>query len=104
MSFAREASRIVALDGEYIHIMPTSAEHHPTTQKMFDAPGKVTTVHFSSVVGCKVSRRHPKMFRVVVFKERESKRYDFEAGSASEAGEIVREIKKGVEKFQESGL
>jgi hypothetical protein len=105
MSFAREASRILALDGEYIHIMPTSADHHPTTQqKVFDAPGKVTTVHFSSVVGSKVSRRHPKTFRLVVYKERESKRYDFEAVSASEAAEIVAEIKRGLARFQETGL
>lgn len=104
MSFAREASRVLTLDGEYIHIMPTSAEHHPTTQKVFEAPGKVTTVHFSSVVGSKVSRRHPKTFRLVVYKERESKRYDFEAVSASEAAEIVMEIKKGVNRFQETGL
>jgi hypothetical protein len=37
------------------------------------------------------------MFRVVVFKERESKRYDFEATSSEEAAEIVDEIRKGVE-------
>ncbi|KIW02133.1 uncharacterized protein PV09_06621 [Verruconis gallopava] len=102
MSFAREASRILALDGEYIHIMPSSSEHHPTNQKLFEGTGKVTTIHFSSVVGCKVSRRHPKTFRLVVYKERESKRYDFEAVSASEAAEIVAEIKKGVNKFQEN--
>lgn len=104
MSFAREAARVLALDGEYIHIMPGSSEHHPTTQKVFEGTGKVTTMHFSSVVGCKVSRRHPKTFRLVVFKERESKRYDFEAASASEAAEIVMEIKKGVNKFQETRI
>jgi hypothetical protein len=105
MSFAREASRILALDGDYIHIMPSSSEHHPTTkEKVFDAPGKVTTIHFSSVVGSKVSRRHPKTFRLVVYKERESKRYDFEAVGAGEAAEIVLEIKRGVARFQERGM
>ena len=48
-----------------------------------------------------MSKKHPKMFRVIVFKERETKRYDFEAQSVDEAVEIVREIKKGVERFQE---
>jgi len=104
MSFSSSSSRVLALDGEYMHIMPTSAEHHPATAKLFEAPGKVTTVHFSSVVGSKVSRRHPKMFRVLVYKERETKRYDFEAMSGQEAHEIVREIKRGVEKFQEGAL
>jgi hypothetical protein len=49
------------------------------------------------VIGCKVSRKHIRMFRVTVFKERESKRYDFEAASADEAMEIVMEIRKGME-------
>ncbi|EON64433.1 hypothetical protein W97_03664 [Coniosporium apollinis CBS 100218] len=100
MSFSSSSSRILALDGEYMHIMP--AENHPnTTNKIFEAPAKTTTVPFSSIVGSKVSRRHPRMFRVVVFKERETKRYDFEASSQAEAAEIVREIKKGVERFNE---
>jgi hypothetical protein len=101
MSFSSSSSRVLALDGEYLHIMPSSGEHHPTGTRLFEAPGKVTTVPFSSVVGSKVSRRHPKTFRVVVFKERETKRYDFEASSAAEASEIVREVKKGINKFQE---
>jgi hypothetical protein len=102
MSFSSSSSRILALDGEYMHIMP--GENAGGTKTLFEAPPKTTTVHFSSVVGSKVSRRHPRMFRVVVFKERETKRYDFEAASQSEAMEIVREIKKGVERFQEGVL
>jgi hypothetical protein len=104
MSFSSSSARVLALDEEYMHIMPSSAEHHPTTTKIFEAPGKVTTVHFSSVVGSKVSRRHPRMFRVVVYKERETKRYDFEASTGHEAHEIVRQIKRGVEKYQEGVL
>jgi hypothetical protein len=104
MSFSSSSARVLALDEEYMHIMPSSAEHHPTAAKLFEAPGKVTTVHFSSVVGSKVSRRHPRMFRVVVYKERETKRYDFEAATGHEAHEIVRQIKKGVEKYQEGVL
>ncbi|KAF2126162.1 stress-activated map kinase-interacting protein-like protein [Dothidotthia symphoricarpi CBS 119687] len=91
MSFASSTARILALDNEYIHIMPGEKT----------GEGKTTTVHFSSVVGSKVSKKHPRMFRVIVFKERETKRYDFEAGGVEEAGEIVREIKRGVGRFQE---
>jgi hypothetical protein len=105
MSFSSSSARILALDEEYMHIMPTSAEHHPTAQNpnstakgLFEAPGKVTTVHFSSVVGSKMSRRHPRMLRVDVFKEKETKRYDFEASSAEEAREIVGEVRRGVER------
>ncbi|KAF2465823.1 stress-activated map kinase-interacting protein-like protein [Lindgomyces ingoldianus] len=99
MSFASSTSRILALDNEYMHIMP--GESQANTKALFEAQPKTTTVHFSSIVGSKVSKKHPRMFRVIVFKERETKRYDFEATSHEEAVEIVREIKMGVERFQE---
>ena len=33
--------------------------------KMVEGDGKTTTVHFSNVVGCKVSRKHPTNFKVL---------------------------------------
>ena len=56
-------------------------------------------VAFSMIVGCEVSRRHPKSLRVVVAREggQEQKRYDFEAINAIEAEEIVEEIRKGMQ-------
>jgi hypothetical protein len=101
MSFASSTSRILALDNEYVHIMPGESKTGARGGFGVEGQGKTTTVHFSSVVGSKVSKKHPKMFRVIVFKERETKRYDFEAQSEEEAVEIVREIKRGVERFQE---
>ncbi|KAF2100423.1 hypothetical protein NA57DRAFT_37284 [Rhizodiscina lignyota] len=101
MSFSSSSSRVLALDGEYLHIMPSQEGHGAGGKGLLEAPGKTTTVHYSSVVGCKVSRRHPRMLSVHVYKEKETKRYDFEARSQPEANEIIREIKKGVERFQE---
>jgi len=104
MSFASSTSRILALDNEYMHIMPGESGAKAGVRgggAWVEAQGKTTTVHFSSVVGSKVSKKHPKMFRVIVFKERETKRYDFVASSTDEAVEIVREVKRGVERFQE---
>ncbi|CBX97315.1 similar to stress-activated map kinase-interacting protein [Plenodomus lingam JN3] len=104
MSFASSTSRILALDNEYMHIMPGESGAKAGVRgggAWVEGQGKTTTVHFSSVVGSKVSKKHPKMFRVIVFKERETKRYDFEASTGDEAVEIVREIKRGVERFQE---
>ncbi|KAF1830903.1 stress-activated map kinase-interacting protein-like protein [Decorospora gaudefroyi] len=95
MSFASSTSRVLALDNEYIHIMPGESKTRVEGQ------GKTTTVHFSSVIGSKVSKKHPKMFRLIVFKETETKRYDFVAQTGDEAVEIVREIKRGVGRFQE---
>jgi hypothetical protein len=93
MSFSSSSARIIMLDGEFMHIMPSEGP-----KAMWEmTQGKVTTIPFSSVVGCKVSRKHPRMFCVTVFKERESKRYDFEAITPDEAAEIVEEIRKGME-------
>lgn len=39
-------------------------------------------------------------FQIVVFKERESKRYDFEAQTVTEAAEIVDEVNKGMQPYQ----
>lgn len=59
MSFSSSHQRILLMDGEYIHIMPGE-----TGKTLFDTGAKTTTIPYSSVVGCKVSRRHPKTFRV----------------------------------------
>lgn len=56
MRFAGLNERLFVIDGEYIHIMPSSN----------DGKSKTTTVHFSNVIGCKLSRRHPSQFKVRV--------------------------------------
>ncbi|KAF1812641.1 hypothetical protein P152DRAFT_458457 [Eremomyces bilateralis CBS 781.70] len=99
MSFSSSSARIMALDGEYLHLMP-SESGAGGTKALFDVNAKTSAMHYSTIVGCKVSRRHPRMFRVIIYRERESKRYDFEAQSRAEAVEIVDEIKTGVRKFQ----
>ncbi|KAI9826344.1 MAG: hypothetical protein M1832_000261 [Thelocarpon impressellum] len=97
MSFMPTHERILAIDGEYLHVMP--GETGKST--IFDSGAKTTTIHFSSIIGCKSSRKHPSNFTVVVLKAKESKRYDFEAQNAAEAAEIVEDIKKRVEPFSE---
>ncbi|KAK3357403.1 stress-activated map kinase interacting protein 1-domain-containing protein [Lasiosphaeria hispida] len=89
------AEKLFAIDGEYVHIMPASGG------KMVESDGKTTTVHFSNVVGCKVSRKHPTNFKLVVYKATESKRYDFVTSSPESAAEIVRELKKGISPYRE---
>ncbi|KAI1007758.1 hypothetical protein K3495_g472 [Podosphaera aphanis] len=94
MRFVGMNERILAIDGEYLHIMPASAG-----KTLFEGQGKTTTVHFSNIVGCKITRRHPTNFKIVIFKTTETKRYDFEAKRADEAAEIVFEIKKGISPY-----
>ncbi|TRX91766.1 hypothetical protein FHL15_007319 [Xylaria flabelliformis] len=90
MRFVGLNERIVAIDGEYVYIMPSSGG------KVTREGGKRTTVHFSNVIGCNMSRRHPSNFKLLVFRDSETKRYDFEAKNSQEATEIVREMKKGI--------
>ncbi|KAF1990973.1 hypothetical protein K402DRAFT_409864 [Aulographum hederae CBS 113979] len=93
MSFSSSSARTLSVDGEYMYIMPLEG-----------GAGKIITVHFSSVVGAKVSRKHPKTFRVEVYKDKEqNKRYDFDAQSHAEAQEVVREIRAGADRFDGSG-
>ncbi|GAP89271.2 putative stress-activated map kinase-interacting protein [Rosellinia necatrix] len=90
MRFVGLNERIIAIDGEYVYIMPSSGG------KVAREGGKTTTVHFSNVIGCNMSRRHPSNFKLLVFRDSETKRYDFEAKGSQEAAEIVREMKKGI--------
>lgn len=100
MSFAPSHPRTLLLENEYLHILP-GEEKAGASKTIFDTTvGKTTTVPFGNVVGSKVSRRHPKSFRVLVFKERETKRYDFEAGNPGEAAEIVNEIQAKIKPLQ----
>ena len=99
MSFNSSSSRILAIENDYIHVMP--CENTGGTKVLFDSTPKTVTAHFSSIVGSQVSRRHPRNFRVMIYRERETKRYDFEAANENEAHEIVGEIQAGMEKHQD---
>ena len=94
MSFTPSHQRILLLDEDYMHILPAE-----TGKTLFDNSGKSTMVPFSMIVGCKVSRKHPKSFRVIIFEERGTKRYDFEAQNTGEAVEIVAELQKAMEPY-----
>lgn len=59
MRFAGLNERLFVIDGEYIHIIPSS-----NGKAVTDSSSKTTTVHFSNVIGCKLSRRHPSHFKV----------------------------------------
>lgn len=97
MSFAPSHQRVLLMDEDYMHILPGE-----TGKTLFDNSGKTSRVPFSMIVGCKVSRRHPKTFRVIILRDKdEQKRYDFEAQTVSDAAEIVDEIRKGMEPYDQ---
>ncbi|KAL0077648.1 stress-activated map kinase interacting protein 1-domain-containing protein, partial [Phycomyces blakesleeanus] len=66
------------IDGDYIHLMP------PEHKGMFDSV-KTTSFHVSAIRTCKVSKKLPSHFKIVVMKERDYKTYALEAESAKEA-------------------
>lgn len=47
-----------------------------------------------------IGGRGPKKKQVIIFRERETKRYDFEALTVNDASEIVEEIIRGMEPYQ----
>ena len=59
MSFTPSHQRVLLMDEDYMHILPGE-----TGKTLFDSSVKTSRVPFSMIVGCKVSRRHPKTFRV----------------------------------------
>lgn len=59
MSFAPSHQRVLLMDEHHMHIFPAE-----TSKTRFDSSAKTSRVPFSMMVGCKVSRRHPKTFRV----------------------------------------
>ena len=112
LSFAPSDPRTLIISPEYLQILPAAP---PNTPGFIGGPGgaggggagKVTNVPMRSIVGVKVSRKHPKIVRVLVFKAgggaaggAEIKRYDLECESAGVAAEIVGDVRgalKGLE-------
>ena len=104
MSFAPSHPRTLQLGDESLIILPGDlggggAGAGDARSALLDPGAKTTPVPYSLIVGCKVSLRNPKSFRVVYFRGRDTKRYDFEAQTAAESAEIVREIRKGMEHY-----
>ena len=101
MYFAGSQQRILLLDEDCFHILPPEIASKGMLLDASASSKDVRRIPFMMIVGCKVSRRHPKSLRVVVAREggQEQKRYDFEATSADEASEIVHEIRRSVEMY-----
>ncbi|GIZ45606.1 hypothetical protein CKM354_000876500 [Cercospora kikuchii] len=93
LSFAATHPRTLIITPEYMTIMPAAPD------SLAAPTGKVTNVPMTSVIGAKVSRKHPKMVRILVYREKETKRYDFEAANHREAEEIVADVRRGMEVF-----
>lgn len=95
MSFIQRHERVLALDGEYVHIMPSD------DRAWYDYSPKTSTFHISQMIKCKMSRKIQNNFKVVVVKSTGvTKRYDLEAMNSTQAHEIVAKLKGLLSSYQ----
>ena len=101
ISFTSSQQRVLLLDEEFLHILPSDIISRAALVEPAANSKATRRIPFSMIVGCKVNRRHPRSLRVVVARQggQEEKRYDFEAASVEEAGEIVEVVRKVMEVY-----
>ncbi|WVQ98142.1 hypothetical protein IAU59_005264 [Kwoniella sp. CBS 9459] len=78
--------RVLAIDGDYIHIMPSES------RAFFDSM-KTTSFHITLVASCKLTGRAGG-FKINVWREGAQKRYEFEAENQRQAADIVSTIRQ----------
>ncbi|CAH1759309.1 22504_t:CDS:2 [Entrophospora sp. SA101] len=72
--FVGRHERVLAIDGDYIHIMPSE------TRTMFESM-KTSSYHITAVSSCKPNKKAPSNFKLVIYRDSGLKTYDFEAES-----------------------
>lgn len=89
--------RILSLDNDYIHIMPSDT-------KLVSGTVRTASYHISQIAACKTSRRAPSSFKLVVWrnKDKDVKRYDFEAANGKMATEIAQTINALMQAYRDS--
>ncbi|KAF9197503.1 hypothetical protein BGZ49_002019, partial [Haplosporangium sp. Z 27] len=71
--------QVLAIDGDYIRIMPSSTKTH-----LLDS-GKTSSYLKGFIEDCRQSRKAPSHFKLILLRDREKKTYEFEAKSAQQA-------------------
>lgn len=94
MSFINRHERTLAIDGEYVYILPKDEKI------WYENNFKTRTFHVSQIVSCKVSKRMPSNFKIVVMKTNGPKRYDFEALNPAESAEIINKLHKLMDAYK----
>ncbi|KAL7417025.1 stress-activated map kinase interacting protein 1-domain-containing protein [Mrakia frigida] len=81
--------RILAIDGDYVHVMPSENRTHGFPSSM-----RTASYHITSILGVKQSRKNPSSFKLLVIKDGNlNKRYEFEGENGRVVSEIVGIIK-----------
>jgi len=90
--------RILAIDGVYIHIMPSANK----AKTVFDSV-RTASYNIRSVVACQQSAKSSTTFKLVVHRDGGTKRYDFEAEDPKMVTDIVQGIKNVKAALERSG-
>ncbi|KAF9239245.1 stress-activated map kinase interacting protein 1-domain-containing protein [Melanogaster broomeanus] len=88
MPMLARQERTLAIDGVYIHIMPSAHK----AKAVFDS-GKTALISYKEYCGMPTVAKTSTLFKVVVQRDSRNKRYDFEADTPKLAAEIVQAIK-----------
>lgn len=95
MSLMNKHERALALDGEYIYIVPPEKHLH------WHENVRTKSIHISQVVLVRKSKRVPEYFKLFVQREQQDiKRYYFEAVSPEECNEIVSRIQNSLTAYR----
>lgn len=78
--------RVLAIDGDYIHFMPSA------TKALLES-AKTSSYHIKTVINCILTKKDAASVKMIVRRDGGNKRYDFEAESPALAAEIVATIK-----------
>lgn len=100
MSFINRHERTFAIDGEYIYILPSDTKYQNFQDSRSGHALKTINCHISQLKTCKISKKNPQDFKVVLIRGNGPKRYDFEACSSQEALEIVNRLKGAVASYK----
>ncbi|KAF5351261.1 hypothetical protein D9756_008465 [Leucocoprinus leucothites] len=91
--------RTLAVDGEWVHIMPSSNK----AKNVFDS-GRTSSYHIKTIADCQQSSKSSSTFKIVLTRGGgTTKRYDFEAENPKMASEIVATIRGLKSSLERSG-
>ncbi|KAL6949008.1 hypothetical protein ACO0QE_001490 [Hanseniaspora vineae] len=82
--------RTLAIDGEYVYIIPPDDEHHWYEHHSI----KTKSFHVSQIILVKKSNKNDLYFKIIISKQQVRKTYYFEALNAEERSEIVEKLQK----------
>jgi target of rapamycin complex 2 subunit MAPKAP1 len=76
--------RVLAIDGQYIHLMPSTNKARAVFEN-----ARTMSYHIRSVIAVQQSTKASATFKLIVQRNGGAKRYEFEAESPRLAGEIM---------------